>query len=46
MNTKFIAVLATAGVVLYTLDGNINEAGMLVVIAIIWIGWFFSRKND
>jgi len=42
MNTKFIAVLATAGVVLY--EGGLTDDGVLV-IAIIWIGWYFSRKN-
>ncbi len=46
MNTKFIAVLATAGVFLYAQAGYIKGEPLLVVIAIIWIGWYFSRKND
>jgi hypothetical protein len=42
MNTKFIAVLATAGVLLY--ENGINDTSVLI-IAIIWIGWYFSRKD-
>jgi hypothetical protein len=42
MNTKFIAVLATAGVLLY--ENGINDTSVLI-ISVIWVGWYFSKNN-
>ena len=46
MNTKFIAVLATAGVLILSSSDVIRGEEGLFIIAIIWIGWYFSRKDD
>jgi hypothetical protein len=45
MNIKFVAFLATAGVlILSSSDVIMGEEG-LFIIAVIWIGWYFSRKK-
>ena len=46
MNMKFTAFLATAGVLIMSSSDVISGEEGLVIIAIIWIGWYFSRKDD
>ncbi|MEO1942809.1 MAG: hypothetical protein ABGY11_00780 [Candidatus Thioglobus sp.] len=46
MNIKFVAFLATAGVLILSSSDVIRGEEGLFIIAVIWIGWYFSRKND
>ena len=45
MNIKFMAVLATAGVLILSSSEVIKGEEGLFIIAIIWIGWYFSKKE-
>jgi hypothetical protein len=45
MNIKFVAFLATAGVLILSSSDVIRGEEGLFIIAVIWIGWYFSREK-
>ena len=45
MNTGFIAVLATALLLYLGATNEIQDGLMLVIVAFVWIGWFFTRNK-